>query len=169
MRLLNEDLVRHRSSKLPLGKMIMTDDRTSSLLDMTVGIVANYVANNQIKPDDLSHLISSTHEALANAGADPVEAVVPVEQPSPAQIRKSISDAGLVSFIDGKTYQSLKRHITRHGYTPASYRETFGLRADYPMVSPVYAAKRSALAKAIGLGQGNRKAKDNTATKTRNT
>lgn len=145
----------------------MTDDRTNSLLDMTVGIVANYVANNQIKPDDLSRLISSTHEALANAGADPVETVEPIEQPSSAQIRKSISDAGLVSFIDGKTYQSLKRHLTRHGHTPASYRETFGLRADYPMVSPVYAAKRSALAKAIGLGQGGRKPKGPSASRSR--
>ena len=143
----------------------MTDDRTNSLLDMTVGIVANYVANNQIKPDDLSRLISSTHEALANAGADPVEVVEPIEQPSPAQIRKSINDAGLVSFIDGRTYQSLKRHITRHGYTPASYRETFGLRADYPMVSPVYAAKRSAFAKSIGLGRGGRKPKSTGVTK----
>lgn len=159
MPLLIADQVRHCPSRLFLRKMIMTDDRTNSLLVMTVGIVANYVANNQIKPDDLSRLISSTHEALANAGAEPVEAVEPVEQPSPAQIRKSISDAGLVSFIDGKTYQSLKRHLTRHGHTPASYRETFGLRADYPMVSPVYAAKRSALAKAIGLGQGGRKPK----------
>ena len=167
MRLLNADLVRHCPSRPFLRKMIMTDDRTNSLLDMTVGIVANYVANNQIKPDDLARLISSTHEALANAGAEPVEVVEPVEQPSPAQIRKSISDAGIVSFIDGKTYQSLKRHITRHGYTPASYRETFGLRAEYPMVSPVYAAKRSALAKAIGLGQGSRKPRDSPATKAR--
>lgn len=145
----------------------MTDDRSNSLLDMTVGIVANYVANNQIKPDDLSRLISSTHEALATAGADPVAVVEPIEQPSSAQIRKSISDAGLVSFIDGKTYQSLKRHLTRHGYTSESYRETFGLRANYPMVSPVYAAKRSALAKAIGLGQGGRKPKPPAASKSR--
>lgn len=145
----------------------MTDDRTNSLLDMTVGIVANYVANNQIKPDDLARLIASTHGALSIAGVKPVETIEPIEQPSAAQIRKSISDAGLVSFIDGKTYQSLKRHLTRHGYTPASYRETFGLRADYPMVSPVYAAKRSALAKAIGLGQGGRKPKGTAATKTR--
>ena len=167
MPLLNTALVRHCPSRHLLRKMIMTDDRTNSLLDMTVGIVANYVANNQIKPDDLSRLISSTHEALANAGAEPVETAEPIERPSSAQIRKSISDAGLVSFIDGKTYQSLKRHLTRHGYTPASYRETFGLRAEYPMVSPVYAAKRSALAKAIGLGQGNRKPKRAPASKAR--
>ncbi len=145
----------------------MTDDRASSLLDMTVGIIANYVANNPVKPDDLARLISSTHEALANAGADPVEVVKPVEQPSSAQIRKSISAAGLMSFIDGRTYQSLKRHLTRHGHTPASYRETFGLRADYPMVSPVYAAKRSALAKAIGSGQGGRKPRGPNASKPR--
>lgn len=167
MPLLNTAPVRQCPSRLLLRKMIMSDDRTNSLLDMTVGIVANYVANNQIKPDDLSRLISSTHEALANAGTEPVETAEPIEQPSSAQIRKSISDAGLVSFIDGKTYQSLKRHLTRHGYTPASYRETFGLRAEYPMVSPVYAAKRSALAKAFGLGQGGRKPKRAATSKAR--
>lgn len=167
MPLLNPALLRHCLSSLLFRKIIMTDDRTNSLLDMTVGIVANYVANNQIKPDDLSRLISSTHEALANAGAEPAEVVEPIEQPSSAQVRRSISDAGLVSFIDGKTYQSLKRHLTRHGYTPASYRSTFGLRADYPMVSPVYAAKRSALAKAIGLGQGGRKSKVTSSTNAR--
>ena len=37
--------------------------------------------------------------------------------------------------------------------TPEQYREKWNLPPDYPMVSPNYAAQRSALAKQIGLGQ----------------
>jgi predicted transcriptional regulator len=75
-----------------------------------------------------------------------------VEKPTPSQIRKSIRDDGIVSFVDGKSYKTLKRHLTKHGLDPQSYRERYGLPADYPVVAPSYAARRSALAKAIGLG-----------------
>jgi predicted transcriptional regulator len=43
--------------------------------------------------------------------------------------------------------------MTAHGLTPDEYRERWGLAADYPMVAPNYAAKRSKLAKNIGLGK----------------
>ncbi|RYG99139.1 MAG: MucR family transcriptional regulator [Alphaproteobacteria bacterium] len=132
------------------------DDETTSLLDMTVGIVANYVGNNAIRPDEVAALISSTYSALQNVGEQQGEPVEVYEQPSAAQVRRSITDNGLVSFIDGKTYQSLKRHLGTHGLTPADYRDRFGLKDDYPMVSPAYSAKRSELAKALGLGQKGR-------------
>ena len=35
--------------------------------------------------------------------------------------------------------------------TPEQYREKWNLPSDYPMVAPNYAARRSALAKQIGL------------------
>ena len=76
-----------------------------------------------------------------------------IEKPTPAQIRKSVQHDGIVSFIDGKTYKTLKQHLTANGLSPESYRERYGLPADYPMTAPGYAAQRSALAKAIGLGQ----------------
>ena len=137
----------------------MSEEHANALLEMTVGIVANYVSNNRLQPDEISGLIAATHEALSGAGSALDEPAMEIAKPTPAQIKRSISDAGLISFIDGKTYQSLKRHLGTHGYTPQTYRETFGLRPDYPMVSPVYAAKRSALAKSMGLGQGGRKPK----------
>ena len=37
--------------------------------------------------------------------------------------------------------------------TPAEYRAKWGLKPDYPMVAPAYAAKRQELAKKIGLGR----------------
>ena len=41
----------------------------------------------------------------------------------------------------------------RSRLTPEQYRNKWGLPADYPMVAPNYAAKRSALAKKMGLGR----------------
>lgn len=117
------------------------------------------MSNNQLRPDEISGLIAATHSALSGAGTAAAEPAIEIAKPTPAQVKRSVSDAGITSFIDGRTYQSLKRHLTTNGYTPATYRETFGLRSDYPMVSPVYAAKRSALAKSMGLGQGGRKPK----------
>ncbi|WP_342112290.1 MucR family transcriptional regulator [Methylobacterium sp. SI9] len=75
------------------------------------------------------------------------------EKPSTDQIRKSVRPDGLVSFIDGKAYKTLKRHLTSHGLDPRAYRDRYGLPGDYPMVAPAYAKQRSALAKAIGLGR----------------
>jgi hypothetical protein len=47
----------------------------------------------------------------------------------------------------------LKRHLSSaDGMTLEQYRERLGLPADYPMVAPLYAQQRSALAKTIGLG-----------------
>ncbi len=47
----------------------------------------------------------------------------------------------------------LKRYLkSAYGMTPAQYREKWGLPADYPMVAPNYAEKRSRLAKQSGLG-----------------
>ena len=81
-----------------------------------------------------------------------------VERPTAAQIRKSITPDALTSFVDGKRYKTLKRHLSKHGLDPHSYRAKFGLPTDYPMVSPSYSEARSALAKNIGLGRPGRAA-----------
>ena len=67
--------------------------------------------------------------------------------------RQSIRPDGLVSFEDGRTYKSLKRHLTVRGLTPAQYRQKWGLPPDYPMVAASYSAARAELARAIGLGR----------------
>jgi predicted transcriptional regulator len=54
---------------------------------------------------------------------------------------------------DGKKFKSLRRHLGTLGLTPDEYRAKWSLPADYPMVAPNYAARRSELAKQIGLGQ----------------
>jgi predicted transcriptional regulator len=120
-------------------------------------IVAAYVSNNSIPASELPSLIQSVHNAISGLASGSVPggatSAAEVERPTPAEIRKSVRPDGLVSFIDGKTYKTLKRHLSSHGLDPRGYRERYGLPADYPMVAPSYAAQRSALAKAIGLGR----------------
>jgi predicted transcriptional regulator len=90
--------------------------------------------------------------ALTNLGA--VEAVPEAEALVPAvPIRKSITPGFLICLDDGKKFKSLKRHLASHGMTPDQYRAKWNLPKDYPMTAPDYAAKRSVLAKSIGLGQ----------------
>lgn len=130
-----------------------------SYIERTVDVVAAYVSNNSIPTAELPALIASIHEALNTVGTGPVQAAAEsVEKPTPAQIRKSIRPDGLVSFIDGKSYKTLKRHLTKHGLDPHSYRDRYGLPADYPTTSANYSAQRSALAKSLGLGQPGRAA-----------
>ncbi|MHB2208382.1 Ros/MucR family transcriptional regulator [Methylobacterium sp. CM6257] len=125
--------------------------------ELAGSIVAAYVSNNSVPVAELPNLIRGVHDAVRGLTSGSAEgattSATEVEKPSAAQIRKSVRDDGIVSFIDGKTYKTLKRHLTTHGLDPRAYRERFGLPADYPMVAPSYAAQRSALAKAIGLGR----------------
>ncbi|MCJ2142788.1 MucR family transcriptional regulator [Methylobacterium sp. E-066] len=117
-------------------------------------IVVAYVSNNAVPISELPQLIGRIHAAVSGL-LNGVAANTPIEsdrKATPAQIRKSITSDTLISFIDGKAYKTLKRHLAGHGLDPRSYRARYGLPADYPMVAPGYAEQRSQIAKAIGLG-----------------
>ena len=126
--------------------------------ELTASLVAAYVSNNRVQPSEIGALIVSTHAALTGLGASSAQAAVSVEKPTPAQIRKSITPDALISFVDGKPYKTLKRHLTRNGMTFDEYRERYSLPRDYPSISASYSEQRSALAKSLGLGQQRRKA-----------
>ncbi|MGU3536648.1 MucR family transcriptional regulator [Methylobacterium sp. A54F] len=132
-----------------------TQGPNPELIALAGDIVAAYVSNNSVPVADLPALIGSVHSALMTISVGGVTATAPeeVEKPTPAQVRKSVSPDGIISFIDGKAYKTLKRHLASHGLDPVSYRQRYGLAADYPMVASNYAAQRSALAKQIGLGR----------------
>jgi predicted transcriptional regulator len=68
-----------------------------------------------------------------------------------------VTPDALISFIDGKPYKTLKRHLSRNGLTIEQYRERFGLPRDYPSTAASYSAQRSELARSLGLGQQRRK------------
>lgn len=132
-------------------------EQQTEFVGLAADIVSSYVANNNLQVAELPALIASVHASLTALGR-PAEAPVEETRATPAQIRKSVTPDHLMSFIDGKPYRSLKRHLTSQGMTPAEYRQKFGLPHDYPMVAASYAAQRSALAKSLGLGQRRRDA-----------
>jgi predicted transcriptional regulator len=128
------------------------------LLVLTADIVAEYVATNNIASSELPGLIRSVHSAFLALGSAPEVVQESADNRGAVTVRKSLADPNfIISLIDGKPYVALKRHLSGHGLTPAEYRGRFGLKADYPMTAPAYSERRSALAKAIGLGRKPRK------------
>jgi predicted transcriptional regulator len=126
-------------------------DQASDLLALTTEIVAAHVSNNSVSVGDLPQLINQVYHSLANIGT---AAVAPAERPQPAvPVKKSVHADYIICLEDGKKLKMLKRHLkTAYNMSPETYRERWGLGADYPMVAPNYARQRSRLAKEIGLG-----------------
>ena len=121
------------------------------------GIVAAYVSRNAIAADAVPDIIRSVHHTLEGLcrGAAPT----PDERPRPAvPISRSVQHDFIVCLEDGKKLKMLKRYLrSRYNMSPDDYRKRWGLPADYPMVAPAYAARRSDFAKQIGLGRGVRR------------
>lgn len=128
---------------------------SGTFVDLASDIVAAYISNNSVPTSELPSLIQGVHTALKQLASGSTKAAPEElhEKATPAQIRKSVTPGGLVSFLDGKSYKTLKRHLAGYNLDPHSYRQRYGLPADYPMVAADYAAHRSALAKSIGLGR----------------
>lgn len=130
----------------------MTENQSDAdLLSLTAKIVSAHVSNNSVDASALASLIQLVHKTLAGIG----EEEVPVEKLVPAvPVKKSVFPDYIVCLEDGKKLKMLKRHLaTSYNMTPDQYRERWSLPSDYPMVAPDYAAKRSQLAKSIGLGR----------------
>jgi predicted transcriptional regulator len=126
-----------------------SDHRIADLAGLTADVVSAFVSNNSIPVASLPELIASVHRSLSGL-SQPVVA----EPPKPAvNPKKSVFPDHIVSLEDGRKFKSMKRHVGLLGMTPDEYRAKWGLPHDYPMVAPNYAAARSALAKASGLGR----------------
>ncbi|RVD39153.1 MucR family transcriptional regulator [Mesorhizobium sp. M4A.F.Ca.ET.020.02.1.1] len=129
------------------------DHNLDTLIELTADVVSAYVSNNPVPVGDLPALIGQVHAALKGT-AGGVSAAEPEALKPAVPIRKSVSADYIICLEDGKKFKSLKRHLSTHyGLTPDEYRAKWGLAADYPMVTPNYAAARSALAKTMGLGR----------------
>ncbi|GLS45955.1 MucR family transcriptional regulator [Methylobacterium brachythecii] len=130
--------------------------QTSRPIRLAADIVAMYVANNSLPSDELPNLISRVHAALSTLSATGETPDDPEDMPTPGQIKRSITPDALISFIDGKSYKTLKRHLSTHGLDFEGYRARFGLPSNYPMVASTYSAKRSEMAKQRGFGLRNK-------------
>ncbi len=126
------------------------------ILTLTAQIVAAHAAHNALEPGALPAVIRQIYQMLLTIEAEPA---APAEKAQPAMpqpavpVRKSVFPDYIICLEDGKQLKMLKRHLSSaFNLTPRQYREKWGLDASYPMVAPNYAAKRSSLAKQIGLG-----------------
>ena len=123
-------------------------------IEIAAEVVAAFVSNNTVPRGELPALIETVHATVERLTAGGENSAPNEEHKEPAvSIRKSVTPGYLTCLEDGKHFKSLKRHLTAHGLTPEQYRTKMELPSDYPMVAANYAASRSAMAKAIGLGQ----------------
>ncbi len=127
-------------------------------IELTSDIVAAYVSKNSVRPADLPTLLAEVHGALSGLKGAAASTESKAEKATPSQIRKSITPDALISFIDGKPYKTLKRHLTGAGLTFEEYRERFGLPRDYPTTAANYSAMRAEFARNAGLGTQRRNA-----------
>ncbi len=135
------------------------DITQEDVMRMTTDIVASFVSNNSIPSESVSEVIRQVHktvnELVVTGGERPAE-----KQKPAVPISKSKTDEHLICLEDGKKLKMLKRYLrSNYGMTPDEYRRKWGLPADYPMVAPAYARRRSEFAKDIGLGTGVRRPK----------
>ncbi|WP_336491145.1 MucR family transcriptional regulator [Methylobacterium nigriterrae] len=129
---------------------------------VTAQIVSAYASKHSVWAAHLPDLIACVHAALSGLRKT-AEPAGNVEKPTPAQIKNSITPDALISFIDAKPYKTLKRHLTRHGLSMQDYRARYGLPVDYPATAPNFSARRSELARALGLGHQRRKSAGSSA------
>ena len=124
-------------------------ENDTSTIVMVSEIVSAYVSKNSLPPSELPHLIKTVHDALSS----PEQGASSAPEPA-VPIKKSIRPDYVICLEDGKKLKMLKRHLrTAYDMSPDEYRQKWGLASDYPMVAPKYAARRSELAKKIGLGR----------------
>lgn len=140
----------------------MTDaPKNDPLLPMVTEIVVAYLSHNTVAMTEIPRLIAETRHALAHSGAvngTPKLAAASAHSGEPAiAIKKSVTPDYLICLEDGTKLKMLKRHLrTAYNMSPDQYRLKWGLPADYPMVAPNYAKKRSSLARAFGLGRAGK-------------
>jgi predicted transcriptional regulator len=124
----------------------------NKLVELTTEIVTAYVSYHQVVAAEIGVVIGYVAGGLSKL--ENREEPAPVAAQPVVPVRRSISRDHLICLLCGKKQKLLKRHLaTAHGMTPPEYRERFGLKPEYPMTAPGYAAQRSEMARKIGLGR----------------
>lgn len=127
--------------------------------ELTIAWLSN--ANTRASADEVPGFLARMHEAVTSLSSGSVGIEAASVQEGAVSTRKSLASKDhIISMIDGKPYKTLRRHLSRHGMTPEQYRERFGLKSDYPMVSETYSQARRDMAKKIGLGRKPRDPND---------
>jgi len=139
------------------GAAGFNDAQSLDLLALSADIVSAYVGQNTVAQSTIPELIRTVYGALSTLNGDQPQRAVEKAKPA-VPVSRSIQHDYIVCLEDGKRLKMLKRYLGSHyNMSPEEYRRKWGLPADYPMVAPAYAARRSEFAKQIGLGKGVRR------------
>lgn len=129
------------------------DNKSEGLLEIAADIVSAYVSNNSVPASELASLIGNISATLDHLSKNISEQAHTRQTPA-VNPKRSVHDAYIICLEDGKSFRSLKRHLSaHHGMTAEEYRSKWNLPPDYPMAAPGYSAARSELAKELGLGR----------------
>ena len=136
----------------------MDDDQEKSknedeLLRLTANIVASYAGNHSLTTEQIPEVVFTVSATLRQLQQSEGGFEKTITKPA-VPIHRSVTPDYVICLEDGRKLKMLKRHLrTAFGMTPDEYRARWGLAADYPMVAPNYAKRRSEFAKQIGLGK----------------
>src|SRR5215471_21401765 len=131
----------------------MSNENTAKNVDLrpVTKIIASYVGNHTLTPDQLSALIVSVQLALQELGKP---APLPVPRTPAVPIRRSVQHDHVICLECGFRGKTLRRHLgTRHGLQTAEYLRRWDLASDHPLTAPAYSEQRSTMAKELGLGR----------------
>nr|WP_280142826.1 MucR family transcriptional regulator [Methylobacterium sp. ap11] len=118
---------------------------------MAIAIV--YVSRNFMPRSDIDDLIAAIDRGLRSIEQRAATADPAFRKATPAQIRRSITPNGLVSFVGGKKYRTLRRHLRSHGLSFDEYRLRYGLPPNYPVACEALSALSSRRASDTDLGR----------------
>ncbi len=131
----------------------MQDNHKSmELIGFVSEIVAGYVSNHTVRPEDVPGLISLVYQSLVHLNKRPCSPLAFPSKPA-VSIEDSIKPDFLVCLEDGSKLKMLKRHLkSAYKLIPQQYRQRWGLPDNYPMTAPSYSKKKQNIAKEIELG-----------------
>ena len=114
-------------------------------------IIASYVGNHILAPDQLGALIVTVEQTVRRLGmpAPPQSVRTPA-----VPIKRSVQHDHVVCLECGFKGKTLRRHLgTRHNLRTAEYLQRWKLPSDHPLTAPAYSEQRSTMAKELGLGR----------------
>jgi predicted transcriptional regulator len=132
----------------------MAEEVSARAVDLypVVRIVGSYVRHHQIEPGQLIGVILEVDRALA--GLRQIAPPAPVPRHPAVPIWQSVRRKYVVCLECRFRSRTLRRHLrVQHGLGVDEYRARWDLPSNHPVTAPGYSARRSTLAKQIGLGR----------------
>lgn len=127
-------------------------------VELAAGLTIAWLSNssNRATIKDVPVILRSTYDSfvkLATVADDSEAGLTRIYRPA-VSVRKSLASRDhIISLLNGKPYKMLRRHLADNGLTPEQYRERYGLKPDYPIVSKNYSEVRRTMALKNGLGR----------------